>query len=43
MTKSQIEDAIRFLQKVYVGQGEVDRLEQVIQALQAELQRRKKK
>jgi stress-induced morphogen len=43
MTKQEIRDAIEFLQKVFVGQSDVDRLEAVIQALQTELARRNKK
>jgi len=43
MTKQEIKDAIEFLRRVFVGQGDVDRLEAVIKALQAELARRNKK
>jgi len=43
MTKQQIRDAIEFLRRVFVGQGDVDRLEAVIKALEAELTRRNKK
>jgi hypothetical protein len=43
MTKQEIRDAIDFLRRVFVGPGDVDRLEAVIKALQTELQRRNKK
>jgi hypothetical protein len=43
MTKQEIKDAIEFLRRVFVGQGDVDRLEACIKALQAELTRRNKK
>lgn len=43
MTKQEIRDAIEFLQRVFVGPGDVDRLEAAIAALQAELKRRNKK
>jgi hypothetical protein len=43
MTKQQIRDAIEFLRRVFVGQGDVDRLEAVIKALETELTRRNKK
>jgi hypothetical protein len=43
MTKQEIRDAIEFLQRVFVGPADVDRLEAAIQALRAELTRRNKK
>lgn len=43
VTKQDIEAAIEFLSKMYVGQGDVDRLEKTIKALKAELARRRKK
>ena len=43
MTKTDIQDAIRFLEKQYVGVGEQDRLFEVITALKQELERRSKK
>jgi hypothetical protein len=43
MTKQEIKDAIEFLRRVFVGQGDVDRLEAAIKALEAELTRRNKK
>jgi hypothetical protein len=43
MTKQEIRDAINFLRRVFVGQGDVDRLEAVIKALETELARRTKK
>ena len=43
MNKRDIQDAIRFLEKQYVGVGEQDRLFEVIAALKAELTKRSKK
>ena len=43
MTKKDIQDAIAFLQKIYVGVGDQDRLFQVIAALKEELARRNKR
>jgi len=43
MTKRDIQDAIAFLQKIYVGVGDQDRLFQVIAALKEELARRNKR
>jgi hypothetical protein len=43
MTKQEIRDAIEFLQRLFVGPGDVDRLEAAITALKQELQRRNKK
>jgi len=43
VTKQDIRDAIAFLEKIYVGVGEQDRLFQVIEALKQELARRNKK
>jgi len=43
MTKQELRDAIDFLRRLFVGPTDVDRLEAVIKALQAELQRRNKK
>jgi hypothetical protein len=43
MTKRDIQDAIRFLEKQYVGVGEQDRLFEVITSLKQELERRSKK
>jgi hypothetical protein len=43
MTKQEIRDAIEFLQRVFVGPADVDRLEAAIKALKVELQRRNKK
>jgi len=43
VTQKDIEAAIEFLSKMYVGQGDVDRLEKTIKALKAELAKRRKK
>jgi hypothetical protein len=43
MTKQEIRDAIEFLQRVFVGPDDVDRLEAAIKALKQELARRNKK
>jgi hypothetical protein len=43
MTKQEIRDAIQFLQRVFVGPSDVDRLEAAIKSLQTELARRNKK
>ena len=43
VTQKDIEAAIEFLSKMYVGQGDVDRLEKTIKALKAELVKRRKK
>jgi len=43
MTKQELRDAIDFLRRLFVGPTDVDRLEAVIKALQAELNRRNKK
>ena len=43
VTKQDIEAVIEFLSKMYVGQGDVDRLEKTIKALKAELAKRRKK
>jgi hypothetical protein len=43
MTKQELKDAIEFLQRLFVGPGDVDRLEAAITALKQELQRRNKK
>ena len=43
MTKKDIQDAIKFLEKQFVGVGEQDRLFEVIAALKEELARRSKK
>jgi len=43
MTQKQIRDAIEFLQRLFVGPADVDRLEATIKALQTELTRRNKK
>jgi hypothetical protein len=43
MTKQEIRDAIEFLQRVFVGPSDIDRLEAAIKALQTELARRNKK
>jgi hypothetical protein len=43
MTKTDIQDAIRFLEKQYVGVSEQDRLFEVITSLKQELERRSKK
>ena len=43
MNKKDIQDAIAFLEKVFVGVGDQDRLFEVIAALKEELTRRSKK
>jgi hypothetical protein len=43
VTKQDILNAIRFLERVYVGQADQDRLFKTIEALKAELARRNKK
>jgi len=43
MTKQELQMAINFLQRMFVGQQEVDNLEKVLQALRSELARRNKK
>ena len=43
MTKQELKDAIEFLQRLFVGPGDIDRLEAAIQALKQELSRRNKK
>ena len=43
MTKKDIRDAIAFLEKMFVGVGEQDRLFEVIAALKEELERRSKR
>lgn len=43
MTKKDIQDAIAFLERQFVGVGEQDRLFEVIAALKQELDRRSKK
>lgn len=43
MTKKELTDAIEFLERLFVGPGDVDRLEAAIKALSTELQRRNKK
>ena len=43
MTKKELTDAIEFLRRLFVGPGEVDRLEAAIKSLQTELARRNKK
>ncbi len=43
MTKKDIQDAIAFLEKMFVGVGEQDRLFEVLESLREELDRRKKK
>ena len=43
MTKKDIQDAIAFLEKQYVGVGDQDRLFEVIKSLRDELTRRNKK
>jgi hypothetical protein len=43
MTKQELRDAIEFLRRLFVGPGDVDRLEAAIRALQTELARRNKK
>ena len=43
MTKREIQDAIGFLERMFVGVGEQDRLFEVIAALKEELTRRNKR
>lgn len=43
MTRREIQDAIGFLERMFVGVGEQDRLFEVIAALKEELERRSKK
>ncbi len=43
VTKQDILNAIRFLERVYVGQADQDRLFKTIEALKLELDRRNKK
>lgn len=43
MTINDIESAIYFLRKISVGQMEVDRLVSTVEALQTELDKRRKK
>lgn len=43
MTKKDIQDAIAFLEKVFVGVGDQDRLIEVIESLKEELTRRNKR
>ena len=43
MTKKDIEDAIAFLEKIFVGPGRQDRLFEVIKSLRDELTRRNKR
>ena len=43
MTKKDIQDAIAFLEKQFVGVGDQDRLFEVIAALKEELDKRSKK
>ncbi len=43
MTKRDIEDAIAFLEMIFVGPGSQDRLFEVIKSLRDELARRNKK
>jgi hypothetical protein len=43
MTKQQIQSAIEFLQKVFVGPADQERLFNTIEALKQELARRNKK
>ncbi len=43
MTKKDIQDAIQFLEKMFVGVGDQDRLFNVIAALKEELARRNKR
>lgn len=40
---SVLQDAIKFLEKVYAGQSDVDRLVHVVGALRKEVESRKKK
>ena len=43
MTRREIQDAIGFLERMFVGVGEQDRLFEVIAALKEELARRNKR
>jgi len=43
MTKKDLEDAIDFLEKIFVGPGSQDRLFEVIKSLRDELARRNKR
>ena len=43
MTKKDIQDAIAFLERQYVGVGDQDRLFEVIAALKQELDKRSKR
>jgi hypothetical protein len=43
MTINDLVNAIYFLRKISVGQMEVDRLVQTVQALEAEVEKRRKK
>ena len=43
MTKKDIQDAIAFLERIWVGVGDQDRLFEVITSLKEELNRRNKK
>lgn len=43
MTIKDIQNAIYFLRKISVGQMDVDRLVSTVEALEAELERRRKK
>jgi hypothetical protein len=43
MTINDIQNAIYFLRKISVGQMDVDRLVQTVEALETELERRRKK
>ena len=43
MTRREIQDAIGFLERMFVGVGEQDRLFEVIAALKEELTRRNKR
>jgi len=43
VTKQELKDAIEFLERVFVGPTDVDRLEAAIKALKTELARRNKK
>ncbi len=43
MTRKDIQDAIAFLEKMFVGVGDQDRLFEVIESLKQELTRRTKK
>jgi hypothetical protein len=43
MTIRDLEDAIRFLERSYVGTADQDRLYEVVQALKAEIKTRRRK